>query len=78
MVASNEPNADYHIETARILFELAVEAKEKTGIRVEFVNLGGGAGIPYRPEQTPLDYAFLARGIRAVALSRMLIDIQPL
>lgn len=65
MVASNELNADYHIETARILFELAVEVKEKTGIRVEFVNLGGGAGIPYRPEQTPLDYKQLAGGIRA-------------
>ncbi len=65
MVASNELNADYHIETARILFELAVEAKERTGIRVEFVNLGGGAGIPYRPEQTALDYGYLARGIRA-------------
>jgi diaminopimelate decarboxylase len=62
MVASNELNADYHIETARILFELAVEAKERTGIRVEFVNLGGGAGIPYRPEQTALDYGYLARG----------------
>ncbi len=65
MVASNELNADYHIETARILFELAVEVKQKTGIRVEFVNLGGGAGIPYRPEQKPLDYTYLARGIRA-------------
>lgn len=65
MVASNELNADYHVETARILFELAVEAKEKTGIRVEFVNLGGGAGIPYRPEQQPLDYSYLARSIRA-------------
>jgi diaminopimelate decarboxylase len=65
MVASNELNADYHIETARILFELAVEVKQKTGIRVEFVNLGGGAGIPYRPEQEPLDYTYLARGIRA-------------
>lgn len=65
MVASNELNADYHIETARLLFELAVEIKAKTGIRMEFVNLGGGAGIPYRPGQQPLDYEYLAKGIRA-------------
>lgn len=65
MVASNELNADYHIETARILFELAVEIKTRTGIRMEFVNMGGGAGIPYRPGQKPLDYDYLARGIRA-------------
>jgi diaminopimelate decarboxylase len=65
MVASNELNADYHIETARILFELAVEVQATTGIRAEFVNLGGGAGIPYRPRQKPLDYEYLARGIRA-------------
>lgn len=65
MVASNELNVDYHVETARILFELAVEIKAKTGIRMEFVNLGGGAGIPYRPGQKPIDYQALARGIRA-------------
>ncbi len=65
MVASNELNADYHIETARILFELAVEIREKTGLRIEFVNLGGGAGIPYRPDQRPIDYKYLAAGIRA-------------
>ena len=65
MVASNELNADYHIETAKILFELAVELKRKTGIRAEFVNIGGGAGIPYRPEQDDLDYGYMAKGMRA-------------
>ncbi|MDR1301138.1 MAG: diaminopimelate decarboxylase [Treponema sp.] len=64
MVASNELNPAYHIETARILFELAVELQVKTGIRLEFVNLGGGVGIPYTPEQEPLNYAYLATGIR--------------
>ncbi|MHB9292131.1 diaminopimelate decarboxylase [Hollandina sp. SP2] len=64
MVASNELNAAYHIETARILFELAVELQVKTGIRLEFVNLGGGVGIPYTMEQEPLDYECLAAGIR--------------
>ncbi|MEJ5189119.1 diaminopimelate decarboxylase [Treponema sp. J25] len=64
MVASNELQVAYHVETARILFELAVEIKEKTGISLEFVNLGGGVGIPYRPEQNPVDYEELAEGIQ--------------
>ncbi|AEJ19101.1 diaminopimelate decarboxylase [Gracilinema caldarium] len=64
MVASNELNIEYHIETARILFELAVELYQKLGIRLEFVNLGGGAGIPYRLDQQAIDYDALTRGIR--------------
>jgi diaminopimelate decarboxylase len=65
MVASNELSVDYHIETARMLFELAAEIKAKAGVRLEFVNLGGGVGIPYRPGQTPVDYDLLAAGIKA-------------
>jgi len=65
MVASNELNIEYHVETARMLFELTAEILRKTGIRIEFVNLGGGAGIPYRPDQKAIDYAALAGGIRA-------------
>ena len=65
MVASNELSGDYHIETARILFELAVEVKAKLGIRLEFVNLGGGAGIPYRPGQQAVDLARVGRDIRS-------------
>jgi diaminopimelate decarboxylase len=64
MVASNELSLPYHIETARMLFELAVDVKEKTGICLEFINLGGGVGIPYRPEQTAVDYDALAAGIK--------------
>jgi diaminopimelate decarboxylase len=64
MVASNELNADYHIETGRILFGLAAELKTRTGISLEFVNLGGGAGIPYKPEQDPIDYDYLTRGLK--------------
>ncbi|MDR0561572.1 MAG: diaminopimelate decarboxylase [Spirochaetaceae bacterium] len=64
MVASNELNPEYHIETARILFELAVELQERIGIRLEFVNLGGGVGIPYRLDQEAVDYTCLAAGIR--------------
>ena len=64
MVASNELSIPYHVETARMLFELAVEIQAKTGARVEFVNLGGGVGIPYRPDQTAVDYQVLAEGIQ--------------
>lgn len=66
MVASNELSLPYHVETARLLFELALEIHEKTGVRVEFVNLGGGLGIPYRPEQEEVSWEELARGIKTV------------
>ena len=55
MVASNELNPEFFVETARMLFELAVQLAEKLDVRLEFVNLGGGLGIPYRPEQKPID-----------------------
>jgi diaminopimelate decarboxylase len=63
MVASNELSVPYHVETARLLFELAAEIKEKTGVRLEFINLGGGVGIPYKPDQQAVDYQVLADGI---------------
>lgn len=65
MVASNELNPDYFVETAQILFDLVVELKERLDIRIEFVNLGGGIGIPYRPEQVAVDYEIVSRGIKA-------------
>jgi len=64
MVASNELSIPYHIETARMLFELAAEILNKTGVRVEFINLGGGMGIPYKPDQTAVDYKILVDGIK--------------
>ncbi len=64
MVISNELNADYFVETARILFELILEVYEKTGIKIEFVNLGGGIGIPYKPDDKPINYKFLAEEIK--------------
>jgi len=51
MVASNELDAYYFVETAEILFNLIAEISQKLNIRFEFVNIGGGVGIPYRPEQ---------------------------
>jgi diaminopimelate decarboxylase len=64
MVASNELSVPYHVETARMLFELAAEIKQKTGVRIEFINLGGGVGIPYKPDQAAVDYQVLADGIK--------------
>ncbi len=55
MIASNELNSEFFIETARMLFELVVEIKKQLGIRIEFINLGGGIGIPYKPEQKEVD-----------------------
>ncbi len=64
MVASNELDPEYFVETAQILFDLIVELNQKLGIRFEFVNLGGGIGIPYRPEQKPVDLDQMSAGIR--------------
>ncbi len=64
MVASNELSPDYFIENARMLFELALEINSKTGIRFDFVNMGGGFGIPYKPEQSAVDMAYVGNGIR--------------
>lgn len=64
MVASNELDPDYFIETAEILFKLIVEVSEKVGIHIEFANLGGGIGIPYKPEQKPVDLEYVSEGIK--------------
>ncbi len=63
MVISNELNPYSLIATARLMFDLAVEIKEKTGVQVEFINLGGGIGIPYHPEQHPVDLEYVGQGI---------------
>ena len=64
MVASNELNVDYFVETARILFEVIVEISQKVGISFEFVNLGGGIGIPYRPDQDRVSFDAVAAGVK--------------
>lgn len=64
MIVSNELAADYLIETAAMMFRLAVEIKEKLGVSVEFINLGGGLGLAYRPEEADLDVAAVGEGIR--------------
>jgi diaminopimelate decarboxylase len=66
MVASNELRGEYFAETARMLFELVGEISASLGIRFDFVNLGGGIGIPYRPEDKPVDLAVVAASIRSL------------
>jgi diaminopimelate decarboxylase len=65
MVASNELNPQFFVETAEMLFSLAVDLHTELGIRLEFVNLGGGMGIPYRPGEQPLDYTVVSDGVKA-------------
>lgn len=55
MLASNELNHAYMVETARMLLDRVVWLSEKLDIRFEFINIGGGLGIPYRPQEKPLD-----------------------
>jgi diaminopimelate decarboxylase len=63
MVASNELEPSYFVETAAMLFDLVGELSERVGVRFEFANLGGGIGIPYRPDQRPVDMAAVSVGI---------------
>ncbi len=63
-IASNELNPQYFVDTAKMMFELAVEVHERLGIRVDFVNTSGGVGIPYRPEETAVDLGYVSDGIR--------------
>lgn len=66
MLASNELDYRYFVETARMLFDLLIELSREVGIRISFVNLGGGIGIPYRPEQEAFDLVGLSREIEAL------------
>jgi diaminopimelate decarboxylase len=66
MVASNELDPDYIVETARMLFELSIELKDKEDIRIEFVNMGGGIGIPYKPEEKEMDLFYVSSEIKKI------------
>ena len=64
MVVSNELDPYSFVGTAEMLFDLVVEIYQKTGIRIEFVDLGGGIGIPYKPEEKPVDINLVSREIK--------------
>src|SRR4030042_1956090 len=63
-IASNELNPDYFVDTADMLFDLSLEIKEKLRIRLEFVNISGGIGIPYQPDEKKVNLAYVGEGIR--------------
>ena len=64
MAGSNSLNPDYYPELAQELFTLTLEIKNSLGIELEFLNFGGGVGIPYHPDEKPLDLATIGEGVR--------------
>lgn len=65
-IASNELDPDYFVNTADMLFDLAIEIREKLGIRLEFINLSGGVGIPHKPEERKVDLEYVGAKIREI------------
>ena len=65
-LASNTLTDEYYPALAKILFETAVWLKSQTGVSVSFINLSGGIGIPYRPEDKPNDIMIIAGAVRKV------------
>lgn len=63
-LASNTVTNEYYPVLAKLLFETVVELKEATGCDIRFINLSGGVGIPYRPEDTPNDIFAIGEGVR--------------
>lgn len=65
-LVSNTVGNDYYPTLAATLFELAVRLKEETGVHISFINLSGGVGIPYRPEEEGADIMKIGEGVRRV------------
>ena len=63
-LASNTVTNEYYPMLAKVLFELAVRLKKETGADIRFINLSGGIGIPYRPDQEPNDIRAIGEGVR--------------
>ena len=63
-LASNTVTNEYYPTLARQLFELAVQLKEQTGAHITFINLSGGVGVAYKPDQTPNDIKVIGEGVR--------------
>ena len=63
-LASNTISNDYYPALARILFQTAVELSEETGCHIAFINLSGGVGVPYRPDQSANDIMAIGQGVR--------------
>lgn len=65
-LASNTVTNEYYPMLAEVLFKTAVRLKEETGVHIKFINLSGGIGIPYRPDQEPNDIRVIGEGVRKV------------
>ncbi|MCI8314901.1 MAG: diaminopimelate decarboxylase [Lachnospiraceae bacterium] len=65
-LASNTVTNEYYPTLAKTLFEVAVKLKDETGANIRFINLSGGIGIPYRPDQEPNDIRAIGEGVRKV------------
>ena len=63
-LASNTVTNEYYPKLARQLFELVVELRDKTGCDIQFINLSGGVGVPYTPDQTPNDIRVIGQGVK--------------
>ena len=65
-LASNTVTNEYYPKLAQQLFELALEIREKTGVSLDFINLSGGIGVNYRPDESPNDIAVIGEGVHRV------------
>ena len=65
-LSSNTTDPDYYPTLAEILFKVAIELKEETGVSVSFINLSGGIGTPYHPSQEKIDIAYVGKKVKAV------------
>ena len=63
-LVSNAMSNEYYPMLSRVLFELAVEIKNTLGISISFINLSGGIGIPYKPEDTPIDILSIGNEVK--------------
>lgn len=63
-LASNTVSNEYYPTLAKILFRLAVELKEETGVHIAFINLSGGVGVPYTPDKEPNDIMVIGQGVK--------------
>ena len=73
-LASNTVTNEYYPMLAKVLFETAVKLSRETGVHIKFINLSGGVGIPYRPDQEPNDIIAIGEGVRKVHRTRTFYD----
>jgi diaminopimelate decarboxylase len=74
MLASNELNVAYFLETARMLFDLVAALSREVGITFSFINIGGGIGIPYRPEQSAFDMETFGQELQALYTQKIVAN----